>query len=196
MGDKHYLEKYDDIVKDLHDIINFEYTSMELIHPVISDITDMAVSFNSFGLLSAEVAEALNAAYASDRIFRRLWGSISTQFYMKLSMKYGIGPEQLTVSVLGTLNLETNAWVNEGSFTDINILGDRIGVKGYGGANLTNPNDFWIICFFLFRLTLDQSKIVVKTLADYQHMVSAPVLASKGKIKERVMPTPAAAAPK
>lgn len=155
---------FTEIVKDLHHIVDFEYTSIELASPSKLKITELLININSFCLLTKEIGDVLIENYHSDKDFRRLWGSISTQFSLLLEMKYGIKTEDFASSIISFINLDNNKNIEIGSFTEASILEARISTDGYSNATLLSINDFWIICFFLTRLTLQESTVVKETL--------------------------------
>lgn len=155
---------FTEIVKDLHRIVDFEYTSIELASPSKLKIVELLININSFCLLTKEIGDVLIESYHSDRDFRRLWGSISAQFSLLLEMKYGVKTEDFAKTIISFLNLEGNKNIEIGSFTEASILEARIGTDGYSNANLLSINDFWIICFFLTRLTMQESVVVKETL--------------------------------
>lgn len=156
--------KFDVIISDLHRIVETEYTSIELNSPNKLKLTELLININSFGLLTKEVAETLVKLYYTDQDFRRLWGSISTQFSFLLELKYGIDTQEFAELIIKFLNIESRQNIEIGSFTTASILESRIGTEGYAGAKLTSINDFWIICFFTMRLTMQNSSMIQSTL--------------------------------
>lgn len=178
---------FNDIVKEFHEIFECELLTLEASEkPILNELTQFFADCNSFTMLSSEIAKHLDELYSRNESWRRLWGSVSTQFGFSL-LKYEIQPFALAQYVMEYVDISQNQHGNNvDSFTLPELAADRTGTEAFEGKTLWSTNDFWIICVFLMRLTIHQSNFynteILKRFPNESISKSEGASQSKGRI--------------
>lgn len=163
---------YSGMIKELHSIIESEMVSSGTPDEVVSCVSFIS-SINSFGLISKEVIDELLKKYENDSMWRRLWGSVATQFEFYLRSQTELQAKDVADFVISALDVE-DRFQEATSLTQVELASSRVGLTGTNGLSLNNINDFWMICVFMFRLTSHLSEICTEITSRNFEEAGAP----------------------
>lgn len=169
----------EDLLKKLHAIADSEitlYRSIKDGEAAGNAFCEFLIEINSDGLVSEETFNEAVMRYNSDEDFRRLMGSISSNFALF------VDPEELYEELQATLVPESLRFTSR---TDPQISAHRVAFQG-NQQGFGAFGDWWYVTLILMRLSLHYSS-VVRAFAHKTYEASLAPTKDRNKPKPQTM---------